>query len=148
MVTLRLFIHVYPPEQLPSPSPRTRSPGSRTCKGNKKSTPHLSAVGPAAMLLIVEGPEKVKLSGLAVMIKEKWAKLRPNESPLQIKKLVDDNCLSVDLDPDLTVADVWFDKGKARADGHDQRGAVRVTQQPAAHASFCWARLGGSFSYS
>ena len=41
----------------------------------------------------------------------------------------------LDLYPDLTVADVWVDYGKARADGLDQRGTVRVVQKPAAAAA-------------
>lgn len=51
--------------------------------------------------------------------------------PLQIKKLLDDDHESDDLDTDMTVADVFVDNGKARADGHDQRRAVRVVQKPA-----------------
>lgn len=78
MVTLRLIINVYPHAQLPSSSPRSRSPGSRTCEGNTQSTPQMAAVEPARMLLILEDPGKVKLSGLVIMIKEKWAKLRPH----------------------------------------------------------------------
>lgn len=34
----------------------------------------------------------------------------------------------------MTVADVWVDKGKARVEGHDQHGAVRVVQKPAPYA--------------
>lgn len=58
---------------------------------------------------------------------DKWVR------PLEIRKLVDDNNPFVDLDQDMTVADVWVDKGRARAEGHDQHAAVRVIQKPAAH---------------
>lgn len=50
--------------------------------------------------------------------------------PLMIKKLLDDNHDTDELDADLTVADVFIDYGKARTDGLDQRGALRVIQQP------------------
>jgi hypothetical protein len=48
---------------------------------------------------------------------------------------LDDTKEDLDLYPDLTVADVWVDYGKARADGLDQRGVVRVVQKPAAAAA-------------
>lgn len=50
--------------------------------------------------------------------------------PLAIKKLLDDDHESDDLDTDMTVADVFVDKGKACSDGLDQRRAVRVIQKP------------------
>lgn len=53
--------------------------------------------------------------------------------PLAIKKLLDDANPSVDLNVGLTVEDVFVDRGKARADGHDQRATVRVIQKPTAH---------------
>lgn len=52
--------------------------------------------------------------------------------PLQIKKLVDDTCPSVDLKLVSTVADIFVNRGKAEADGHDQRGTVRVIPKPSA----------------
>lgn len=55
-------------------------------------------------------------------------------SSLQIKKLLDDQHDSEDLDFDLTVAEVFVDNGKARADGLDQRAVVRVIQKPAERA--------------
>lgn len=54
--------------------------------------------------------------------------------PLEIKKLVDDEHDSDDLDAELTVADVFVDNGRARTDGADQRGTVRVIQKPAPYA--------------
>lgn len=54
--------------------------------------------------------------------------------PLEIKKLLDDEHDSDDLDADLTVADVFVDNGRARTDGADQRGTVRVIQKPAPYA--------------
>ena len=53
---------------------------------------------------------------------------------LAIKKLLDDNHPQYDIDTGLTVAEVWIDSGKAKADGHDQRGTVRVVQKPAPFA--------------
>lgn len=50
--------------------------------------------------------------------------------PLKIKKLVDDKHAEDALDIGLTVADVFVDSGKALTDGLDQRGAIRVIQQP------------------
>lgn len=56
------------------------------------------------------------------------------DRPLSIKKILDDTKEDLDLYPDLTVADVWVDYGKARTDGLDQRGSVRVLQKPTAAA--------------
>lgn len=47
---------------------------------------------------------------------------------------MDDAHDTEDLDADMTVADVFVDNGKARADGLDQRGTVRVLQKPAPYA--------------
>lgn len=49
---------------------------------------------------------------------------------MQIKKLVDDASPSVDLRLISTVADIFVNRGKAEADGHDQRGTVRVIPKP------------------
>lgn len=43
---------------------------------------------------------------------------------------MDDEHDSVDLDINLTVADVFVDKGKARTEGFDQHAFVRVIQKP------------------
>lgn len=107
MVFLRLTVKVYP--RNPN-APRTGSP--------------------ASFLLPVENPEDTSLGGLASLIQEKWKKLRPHEGALEIKQIVDDAHESADLDPDMTVADVWVDLGKARSDNCDQRGTVRVIQKP------------------
>lgn len=40
----------------------------------------------------------------------------------------------IDLDAGMSVEEVFVNRGKARADGHDQRGTVRVIQKPHAHA--------------
>ena len=47
--------------------------------------------------------------------------------------MVDDAYPTVDLRITSTVADVFVDRGKAEADGCDQRGTVRVLQKPSAH---------------
>ncbi|EAW23582.1 uncharacterized protein NFIA_022930 [Aspergillus fischeri NRRL 181] len=135
MVFLRLTVKVYPREQTQSSSSfsirsflgdRDRDASSQ----NSGST----AGKPASFLLVLENPEEVTMGGLAGMIREKWAKLRPNAEPLEIKKLVDDEHDSDDLDAELTVADVFVDNGRARTDGADQRGTVRVIQKPAPYA--------------
>ena len=69
-----------------------------------------------------------------------WSALRPacimvteadNYRPLEIKKIVDEARAHLDLDPELTVADVWLDKGLAKTNGRDQSGSVRVILKPA-----------------
>ncbi|KAJ5179342.1 hypothetical protein N7492_002552 [Penicillium capsulatum] len=85
-----------------------------------------------SFLLLLDKPEEVTLGELASLILEEWKSLRPNQPPLQIKKLVDDSCPSVDLRLASTVADIFVNRGKAEADGHDQRGTVRVIQKPSA----------------
>ncbi|KAJ5502581.1 hypothetical protein N7463_005455 [Penicillium fimorum] len=140
MVFLRLSVKVYPREQLSSSS---SSSWGRTLLGARKSTNDDSSQGsgvsttmkkPGVFLLVLEHPEEVSLGGLAGMIQEHWGKLHPELEPLAIKKILDDTKEDIDLYPDLTVADVWVDYGKARADGLDQRGSVRVLQKPTAAA--------------
>ncbi|CAI7651633.1 unnamed protein product [Penicillium viridicatum] len=140
MVFLRLSIKVYPREQLSSSS---SSSWGRSFLGARKTTNDDSSQGsavsttlkkPGVFLLVLEHPEEVSLGGLAGMIQEHWAKLHPELEPLAIKKILDDTKEDLDLYPDLTVADVWVDYGKARTDGLDQRGSVRVLQKPTAAA--------------
>ncbi|CAI7651120.1 unnamed protein product [Penicillium glandicola] len=134
MVFLRLSIKVFPREQLSS-----NSGSGWTFLGTRKATNDDSSQGsavsttlkkPGVFLLVLEHPEEVSLGGLAGMIQEHWAKLHPELEPLAIKKILDDTKEELDLHPDLTVADVWVDYGKARTDGLDQRGSVRVLQKP------------------
>ncbi|KAL5336317.1 hypothetical protein BJX70DRAFT_400818 [Aspergillus crustosus] len=133
MVFLRLTVKVYPRDQTPT----TNSFSFRALLGDRERddasrTSSSTTTGkPASFLIVLENPEDVTLGGLAGMIRGKWRKLRPGVEPLEIKKLVDDDHESDDLDTDMTVADVFVDKGKARADGHDQRRTVRVIQKPA-----------------
>ncbi|KAL4884458.1 glycosyl hydrolase family 76-domain-containing protein [Aspergillus karnatakaensis] len=103
---------------------RERDDASRTSSGTASGKP-------ASFLIVLENPDDVTLGGLAGMIREKWRKLRPGAEPIAIKKLLDDDHESDDLDTDMTVADVFVDKGKARLDGLDQRRIVRVIQKPA-----------------
>ncbi|EEQ86810.1 uncharacterized protein BDCG_01930 [Blastomyces dermatitidis ER-3] len=117
MVLLRLTVKVYPREQLGRPS----TPNQAGENEGRKSI---------NFLLPVHQPERVMLGNLAHMIREKWMTLQPDAGPLEIKKLVDDKHPEDTLDAALTVADVFVDNGKALADGLDQRGAVRVIQQP------------------
>ncbi|PKY04686.1 hypothetical protein P168DRAFT_326488 [Aspergillus campestris IBT 28561] len=132
MVFLRLTVKVYPREQ-------TQSSGSffRHLIGerdNNDSAANGAAKKPASFLLVLPDPEEITLGGLAGRIQEKWRKLRPEAEPLEIKKLLDDDHDSEDLDPDLTVADVFVDHGKGAADKLDQRRTVRVIQRPASQA--------------
>ncbi|OAL74173.1 hypothetical protein A7D00_2204 [Trichophyton violaceum] len=83
-----------------------------------------------SFLMVVHRPDQMSLGELAWRVSEQWKKLRPEAEPLMIKKLLDDNHDTDELDADLTVADVFIDYGKARADGLDQRGVLRVIQQP------------------
>ncbi|KAJ5447283.1 KEN domain ribonuclease activator [Penicillium cf. griseofulvum] len=140
MVFLRLSVKVFPREQLSSSS---SSSWGRTLLGARKSTNDDSSQGsgvsttlkkPGVFLLVLEHPEEVSLGGLAGIIQEHWGKLHPELEPLSIKKILDDTKEDIDLYPDLTVADVWVDYGKARADGLDQRGSVRVLQKPTSAA--------------
>ena len=57
-----------------------------------------------------------------------------NVRPLDIKKLLDDDHETDDLDADMTVADVFVDNGLSQRDSRDQRGTVRVVQKPTPHA--------------
>ncbi|KAL4941694.1 glycosyl hydrolase family 76-domain-containing protein [Aspergillus oleicola] len=133
MVFLRLTVKVYPRDQ----APPSNTFSFRSLLGDRERddvsrTSSSTTVGkPASFLIVLENSEDVTLGGLAGMIREKWRKLRPNVEPLTIKKLLDDDHESDDLDTDMTVADVFVDKGKAKADGLDQRRTVRVIQKPA-----------------
>ncbi|KAL3496521.1 hypothetical protein BJX62DRAFT_193441 [Aspergillus germanicus] len=131
MVFLRLTVKVYPRDQ----APPSNTFSFRSILGDRDDSSRngSSTAGgkPASFLIVLEHPEDVTLGGLAGMIKSKWEKLRPIADPLEIKKLVDDEHESDDLDADMTVADVFVDNGKARADGLDQRRVVRVIQKAA-----------------
>ncbi|KKZ65106.1 hypothetical protein EMCG_01346 [[Emmonsia] crescens] len=118
MVLLRLTVKVFPREQLGQPS--TPDSGVNDNAAHKAMT----------FLMVLWKPEQVKLGKLAYMIQEKWKRLKPDAAPLEIKKLVDDKHAEDTLDAELTVADVFVDSGKALADGLDQRGVIRVIQQP------------------
>ncbi|KAJ0422203.1 hypothetical protein BJY00DRAFT_311265 [Aspergillus carlsbadensis] len=131
MVFLRLTVKVYPRDQ--APPANTFSFRSILGDRDDSSRNGSSTAGgkPASFLIVLESPEDVTLGGLAGIIKSKWEKLRPLAEPLEIKKLVDDEHESDDLDADMTVADVFVDNGKARSDGLDQRRVVRVIQKAA-----------------
>ncbi|KAL3476748.1 hypothetical protein BJX99DRAFT_136233 [Aspergillus californicus] len=132
MVFLRLTVKVFPREQAPASNSIFRAflPGDRQRDDSTRNSSGATTGKPASFLIVLEKPEDVTLGGLAGMIRAKWRKLRPGVEALEIKKLVDDDHESDDLDTDMTVADVFVDNGKARADGHDQRRTVRIIQKP------------------
>ncbi|KAL1874195.1 bifunctional endoribonuclease/protein kinase ire1 [Paecilomyces lecythidis] len=135
MVFLRLTVKILPREQIQSTSSSLFRSFLPERKDDSDKNGNGGANGKvASFLLVLERPEEVTLGGLAGMIQAKWRKLRPDAEPLEIKKLVDDAHDSEDLDADMTVADVFVDNGKARTDGLDQRGTVRVIQRPAPYA--------------
>ncbi|KAJ5644170.1 uncharacterized protein N7484_006677 [Penicillium longicatenatum] len=127
MVFLRLEVRVYPREQIPPESGFLRSMLS-TKKPESEETNMIKSF--AGLLLTLEKPEELSLADLTYLIKRKWKELRPNSEPLVIKKLLDDTMPMVDLDAGMSVEEVFVNRGKARADGHDQRGIVRVIQKP------------------
>ncbi|KAJ5115346.1 hypothetical protein NUU61_001105 [Penicillium alfredii] len=134
MVFLRLQVKVFPREQVPSGPSFFRSilgkDNDRSRDENGRGNLVSAGGRSASFLIVLMQPEEVTLGGLAGMIQEKWKKLHPTLEPLVIKKLLDDANDTEDLDTDLTVADVFVNIGKARADGLDQRGTVCVIQKP------------------
>ncbi|KAF3483739.1 uncharacterized protein GIQ15_03063 [Arthroderma uncinatum] len=111
MVLLRLTVKVAP----------------RTLEGEEKGDDLPKCT---SFLMVIHRPEMMSLGELGWKVTEQWKKLRPEAEPLKIKKLLDDNHDSDELDADLSVADVFIDNGKAYADGLDQRGVLRVLQVP------------------
>ncbi|EAS27310.3 uncharacterized protein CIMG_09915 [Coccidioides immitis RS] len=92
-----------------------------------------SAVDPhdvRSMMVLVPDPEQETLVQLAARISRMFTKLHPAAPPLRIKKLVDDERPTVDLDLDLTVADVFVNKGHAASSASDQWATIRVLQHP------------------
>ncbi|KAF7585637.1 hypothetical protein BBP40_010417, partial [Aspergillus hancockii] len=141
MVFLRLVVKVYPREQIPQPPSTSKISSTirnllpeNNLKTDSAPTPNLPPGTPVSFLLALSDPEATTLGQLASLIQSKWKKLRPHAEPLEIKKLLDDTRDSVDLDIDLTVADVFVNKARARRDEDDQSGTVRVIQRPAAYA--------------
>ncbi|CAL5865900.1 uncharacterized protein PFLUO_LOCUS106 [Penicillium psychrofluorescens] len=127
MVLLRLRVVVFPREQLSS----TRRMFNFLPNHDDPNASLSSSAKPASFLLVVPSPEDVSLAGLSSLIQDKWKKLYPDLERLVIKKLLDSENPTDDLDPDMTVADVFVDIGKARREGLDQRGTLHVIQKPA-----------------
>ncbi|KAJ5280669.1 hypothetical protein N7478_006041 [Penicillium angulare] len=126
MVFLRLEVRVYPRESGQNGgifnAVLGKRPENEDSNGPKKTY--------AGFLLTLKTPEDYTMGDLSYLIKEKWQALRPEAEQLVIKKLLDDTMPSIDLEVGMSVADVFVDRGKALADGHDQRGIVRVVQKP------------------
>ncbi|KAJ5353464.1 hypothetical protein N7541_006028 [Penicillium brevicompactum] len=120
MVFIRLTVKIFPQDPI---NPRLGAIRS-SAKAKK----------PGVFLLPIENPDVVDLRTLAGLIRDRWTYLHPDLEPLAIKQIFDDANDDVDLYPELTVADVWMDHGKARTDGLDQSGTVRIIQKPAAAA--------------
>ncbi|KAJ5323174.1 hypothetical protein N7452_011463 [Penicillium brevicompactum] len=120
MVFIRLTVKIFPQDPI---NPRLGAIRS-SAKAKK----------PGVFLLPIENPNVVDLRTLAGLIRDRWTYLHPDLEPLAIKQIFDDANDDVDLYPELTVADVWMDHGKARTDGLDQSGTVRIIQKPAAAA--------------
>ncbi|KKK18736.1 hypothetical protein ARAM_006802, partial [Aspergillus rambellii] len=144
MVFLRLTVKVYPRDQTSSSASFFRSfLGDRDRDDSNRNSVGATAGKPVSFLIVLEQPEEVTLGGgvkdegyaIARAIDFGFANQPPTiNRPLDIKKLLDDDHESDDLDTDMTVADVFVDNGKARADGLDQRRTVRVIQKPAPYA--------------
>lgn len=89
MVFLRLTVKIYPREQLQAQSSfsfrsllgdRDGSTSTRSSVGvgANSNGSGVSGIKPVSFLLVLEDPGEVTLGGLAGMIQEKWAKLRPD----------------------------------------------------------------------
>ncbi|CAI7566748.1 unnamed protein product [Penicillium bialowiezense] len=62
---------------------------------------------------------------------DQWGRIHLNSTELRVKRISNEAQEDVDLNlcSDMTVADVWLDRGKAR-DGLDQRGTVCIISSP------------------
>ncbi|KAJ5141046.1 hypothetical protein N7526_002041 [Penicillium atrosanguineum] len=126
MVNLKLEVRVFPRQQTTS---RSRFPTliANDERGIADPSPWKEYI---SFWLPLKDPEGTSFGELCSIITDKWRSIKPDEEPLAIQKLVDDAKPSVFLEPDLSVASIFIDEGKARADGYDQYGVVRVIQTP------------------
>ncbi|KAK2734151.1 hypothetical protein FQN57_001866 [Myotisia sp. PD_48] len=119
MVVLRLAIKVASPV-VPDESSPKRTRNAPTTLANTSTD----------FLMVLREPEKTKLGHLARIIKSKWAELRADAEPLQIKRMLNKAYDTCELSPELTAEDVFVDIGQAAREGHDQHGILIVIPQP------------------
>ncbi|KAJ6116086.1 hypothetical protein N7523_006503 [Penicillium sp. IBT 18751x] len=129
MVNLKLEVRVFPRPQITSRSQFPAVNGSDE-RGPTDASPWKEYI---SFWLPLKDPEGTSLGELCSIITDKWRIVKPDEGPLAIQKLADDAKPWVYLEPDLSVASIFVDEGKARADGYDQYGIVRVIQKPSHH---------------
>ncbi|KAK5943344.1 hypothetical protein PMZ80_004351 [Knufia obscura] len=84
-------------------------------------------VGEKKFSIVVRDPESWYIGRLAVEIKNRYESIykRPFGQVKYLKEAEDD----CDLDPELSVADLLVDEGKAARDGADQKKIVKVIQE-------------------
>ncbi|KAJ5670834.1 uncharacterized protein N7477_006197 [Penicillium maclennaniae] len=126
MVNLKLEVRVFPRQQITSQSqfPAVNGSDERSPTDVSPWKEYIS------FWLPLKDPEGTSFGELCSIITDKWRIVKPDEDPLAIQKLADDAKPWVYLEPDLSVASVFVNEGKARADGYDQYGIVRVIQKP------------------
>ncbi|OKL58262.1 hypothetical protein UA08_06469 [Talaromyces atroroseus] len=139
MVFLRLTVKVLPRERLLEGSQSSKVTPSTTGNHDRNGVVVNGASTPGKPIILmvpVENPEEVTLGGLAGLIQDMWARLRPNSGPLEIKKILDADHPDENLDIQLTVADVFVQHGRAATDGQDQRAVALVIQKPTTQPIF------------
>lgn len=122
MVVLQLRAKIYPRKQ-------AHDPGQDSDENEYRNGPRHYAT----LLLSIPQPEECSVARLGWLISEEWASLFPNQEKLVIKKIVMDEDHTLLLRPQMSVAQIWVNQGKAHTDGWDQCGVVGVIQKPSSH---------------
>lgn len=123
MVVLKLRAKIYPRKQ-------AHRPGLESDENEDRSGP----VRYVTLLLSIPKPQECSVARLGWLISEEWSSIFPSLEKLAIKKIVVDEDHTLLLHPQMSVAQVWVNQGRADADGWDQCGVVGVIQKPSAHA--------------